>query len=531
MIGWVRCIRHSKLNFHTIPVLSPIITLVKMSREEVATPQVLKGRIVIYSILGCPHCLQAKSTLQDLKLPFTDVSIDRFPPHVREWLKDKTGKTSVPQIFFNKTYIGGNAEFQAMIKNADEFQKVLDDVQHNQGPDDSDPLLPNPAEAKDVPKNLKGGGMEFHCELDEYAAFVNELKNSGIIKDRRPGGLFSKKFKDAFTGKDFVDWAMETKNVDQTKALEMGQELISRKFGFGIALEEFKYDPEAVYQLGSGLSGNALNADQLNNCAQRSANDVAEDLRKLILQIFAAFLSKDGRSVDYKGIKESKMFDTYKSIARELQRVNLKDLKREEKLAFFINTYNALVIHGNIERGTPTNTWQRYKFFSTVAYNIGGQIFTLNDIENGILRGNRASMATLYLTPFSKSDPRLQHALPIVEPRIHFALNCGAKSCPPIKTFSAGDIENELKMATESFLENDDAIIIDEVDGTIHLSMLFKWYHNDFGETKGQILKWIYDQMASKEKLDQLNSIFDKIGQENVKVKYITYDWGHNNKD
>ena len=62
---------------------------------------------------------------------------------------------------------------------------------------------------------------------------------------------------------------------------------------------------------------------------------------------------------------------------------------REDKLAFFINIYNALVIHGNIERGTPTNTYQRYKFFSTVSYNIGGQNFTLNDIENGILRGNK----------------------------------------------------------------------------------------------------------------------------------------------
>ena len=58
-------------------------------------------------------------------------------------------------------------------------------------------------------------------------------------------------------------------------------------------------------------------------------------------------------------------------------------------MAFFINIYNALVIHGNIERGTPTNTYQRYKFFSTVSYNIGGQNFTLNDIENGILRGNK----------------------------------------------------------------------------------------------------------------------------------------------
>ena len=46
-------------------------------------------------------------------------------------------------------------------------------------------------------------------------------------------------------------------------------------------------------------------------------------------------------------------------------------------------------------------------------------------------------MATLYLTPFGKDDPRLEHALSKVEPRIHFALNCGAKSCPPIKTFTS----------------------------------------------------------------------------------------------
>ena len=49
-------------------------------------------------------------------------------------------------------------------------------------------------------------------------------------------------------------------------------------------------------------------------------------------------------------------------------------------------------------------------------------------------------MATLYMKPFGKSDPRLKLALDAAEPRIHFALNCGAKSCPPIKTFSADEV-------------------------------------------------------------------------------------------
>ena len=68
-------------------------------------PPLLTPLILIYKWLG-----------YQLGLPFIDVGVDRFPPNVREWLKEKTGKTSVPQIFFNKTHVGGNAEFQALIK-------------------------------------------------------------------------------------------------------------------------------------------------------------------------------------------------------------------------------------------------------------------------------------------------------------------------------------------------------------------------------------------------------------------------------
>ena len=93
------------------------------------------------------------------------------------------------------------------------------------------------------------------------------------------------------------------------------------------------------------------------------------------------------------------------------------------------------------------------RFFSTVSYKLGGLVYSLNDIENGILRSNRSSMATLYRKPFSATDPKLAIALKTVDPRIHFALNCGAKSCPPIKTFSGAEVEEQLEVATAAFLE------------------------------------------------------------------------------
>ena len=56
-------------------------------------------QIVVYSITGCPHCNAAKLKLKELNLNFVDVSVDRFPPYVREWLATNTGKTRC-KLFF-----------------------------------------------------------------------------------------------------------------------------------------------------------------------------------------------------------------------------------------------------------------------------------------------------------------------------------------------------------------------------------------------------------------------------------------------
>ena len=77
-----------------------------------------------------------------------------------------------------------------------------------------------------------------------------------------------------------------------------------------------------------------------------------------------------------------------------------------------------------------------FQFFNTVKYIIGGYEYSLQDIENGVLRANRKGVGML-TRPFSKSDPRLAVALETHEPLIHFGLVCGAKSCPPIKTYTA----------------------------------------------------------------------------------------------
>jgi hypothetical protein len=78
------------------------------------------------------------------------------------------------------------------------------------------------------------------------------------------------------------------------------------------------------------------------------------------------------------------------------------------------------VIHAYVEVGPPGSLIQRHRFFNRVTYLIGGHFFSLNDIEHGILRGNRKPPGGLG-RQFSRSDPRLPLCLPEPEPRIHFA--------------------------------------------------------------------------------------------------------------
>ena len=150
---------------------------------------------------------------------------------------------------------------------------------------------------------------------------------------------------------------------------------------------------------------------------------------------------------------------------------------------------------------------------------------TLNEIENGILRSNRASGATLFLKPFSEGDPRLKLSLPEADPRIHFALNCGAKSCPPLRIYDGRYVQNQLTVATKEYLETDEGILVDVVNNSIKLSKLFDWYEVDFGDSNEEIVSWVLNYLEEPQKKEQLEKILRKGG---FQLSHIDYNWGHN---
>lgn len=215
---------------------------------------------------------------------------------------------------------------------------------------------------------------------------------------------------------------------------------------------------------------------------------VSEDLRRKLLKLYDTHMSADGRQVNYTGLLHDKGFRSYVDSTAELQKVNLGDLSGDEMKCFWINVYNSLIVHAITVNGPAKNLFQRLRWFGEISYDIGGYTFSANDIEHGILRANAPSPASFWSIvglrkcappTFSQKDPRVKFAARKVDPRIHFALNCGASSCPPIKVYSSENLEEELDAAAEAFCQEEAEFI--EGENELLLSSIFKWYWVDFG--------------------------------------------------
>jgi len=236
----------------------------------------------------------------------------------------------------------------------------------------------------------------------------------------------------------------------------------------------------------------------------------------------ARFIDPERGVVHYGSIRVSEEFQRYRELAGGLRGFDLHSLKdRDQRLAFWINIYNTAVIDGVITLGIERSVKELSRFFDRVTYEIGGYRFTLNEMEHGILRGNQKHPYRFF-RPFLKKDPRLTFAVLPLDPRIHFALVCGARSCPPIGFYEAKEIDFQLQLAALSFINSPQVKILSP-EKTILISKIFKWYRADFGGSREALLDRILSFLDEGEKKD-----FLKKNRERIRIRYQPYDWNLN---
>ncbi len=252
------------------------------------------------------------------------------------------------------------------------------------------------------------------------------------------------------------------------------------------------------------------------------SDDIAAKMRTIVDQLKMEGFDTERGLVDYEKLENSGTYQKYKRVTSNLWGFDPSTLEsRAERLAFWINLYNSLIVDAVIALGIKQSVWETGKgFFRQVAYQIGGLRYSADDIEHGILRGNRRHPA-IPLSQFVPGDPRLENTIIPIEPRVHFALVCASLSCPFVTVYHASDIEEELEIAASSFI-NGSGVTISQKEKKVHLSRIFKWFEADFGGKQG-VIEFILRYLKEGPEKDFWRSNIGK-----VYIKYQRYNWSLN---
>lgn len=193
-------------------------------------------------------------------------------------------------------------------------------------------------------------------------------------------------------------------------------------------------------------------------------------------------------SVNYTGLKSN--LSEVNSILDTWSKVDVAKLSSNDALAFYINLYNLQTIQ-LITSNFPLKSIKDLaggKPWDTAIIAMGGKKISLNDLENKIIR------------------PKYNDA------RVHFALNCGAVSCPPLANYplEGSKINSQLDQLTKTFINSKSTSI---TSSKIVLSSIFDWYKSDFGN--------IFTFLSKYSSAKVVNG---------APISFATYNWSVNGK-
>jgi hypothetical protein len=153
----------------------------------------------------------------------------------------------------------------------------------------------------------------------------------------------------------------------------------------------------------------------------------------------------------------------------------------QQKIAFWVNVYNAFIQISLTEN--PSLYKDKGTFFSEERIKIGGEILSFDDIEHGIIRKSKIKLSLGYLRKWFVSKWERKLRVDNIDWRIHFALNCGAKSCPPVAIYSAKNLNTEFDFITKEYLK--EQTTYNKETKTAKSVALMSWFRGDFGGKSG----------------------------------------------
>lgn len=217
------------------------------------------------------------------------------------------------------------------------------------------------------------------------------------------------------------------------------------------------------------------------------------------------------RGMNYRALKANDM-NTLQQLRQRLARVDVASLNRNQQLAYWINLYNINVAAIVAEkypvksiRDLSSDPIRRLNVFDKKLVPFGNGKISLNDIEHERIRKG------------------------FKDPRIHFAINCAAASCPPIRgegAFTGASLDEQLDAQTREFLNGPNGVRITNDNGTtvVRTTKIMQWFGEDFDKWGGGRIPFIRKFLTGDRR-----AALDRAGKK-VRLEYAGYDWTLNDR-
>ncbi|GMH14748.1 hypothetical protein Nepgr_016589 [Nepenthes gracilis] len=221
-----------------------------------------------------------------------------------------------------------------------------------------------------------------------------------------------------------------------------------------------------------------------------------------------------------------RMLENFRSLICRLQEIDPKKMKYEEKLAFWINVHNALVMHAFLAYGIPQNNVKRVFLLLKAAYNVGGHTISADTIQSTIL-GCRMSRPGQWfrrlMSPRSKfktGDERQAYAIERQEPLLHFALCSGSHSDPALRVYTPKRVFQELEAAKEEYIRATFGI---RKDHKILLPKVVGSYAKDAGLCQADIIRMVQHSLPESLRKKTLKKC--QLGKRSKSCEWMPHDF------
>ncbi|MGA9421453.1 MAG: DUF547 domain-containing protein [Rhodanobacteraceae bacterium] len=219
------------------------------------------------------------------------------------------------------------------------------------------------------------------------------------------------------------------------------------------------------------------------------------DATRLWGDVLRKFVNDEGY-VDFKGLKaDHTELDRYVAWVGKVGPQNHPDLfpTRDDKLAYYLNSYNAIAMRKVLDAGVPhaLGFFARQLFFRHDTITVGGRDYTLTSYETDVIRR-------------------------LGDPRVHFALNCMSESCPrlPRQPFVSDGLDQRLDQLARKFFAEPRNVRLDTASKTVHFSEILKFYTDDFLSKAPSLIAYANQYRAADAQIPG-----------NYSVGFIDYDW------